>query len=113
MHGVVEKIFEPASKEGDDDKKTLITDDPILKKLELPFNPMEQKEINVEFPSKKKIKPQFLYEYTNFVELSPSEKPKFKLKTHRKESKGWDFLNDGESVVDTNIILPTYPLTTK
>jgi hypothetical protein len=37
----------------------------------------------------------------------------FVLRTQRKEKEGWNFLNDNESVVDTHMLLPTYPLTTE
>tara|TARA_B110000285_G_C15056328_1_gene579796 strand:- start:971 stop:1207 length:237 start_codon:yes stop_codon:yes gene_type:complete len=57
---------------------------------------MEEKRINVQFPNKK---------------LFPAKsKRNYVLKTHRKEKEGWNFLNDGGSVIDSHMLLPTYPL---
>ena len=47
IHGVVDKVFEPASKDDDEEKKVSVLTDTTLKKLELEFNPMEEKRINV------------------------------------------------------------------
>lgn len=35
IHGVVDKVFEPASKDDDEEKKISVLTDPTLKKLEL------------------------------------------------------------------------------